>query len=216
MGPAARSRFRFRFDRPSHGYLDVKSLHPLGRASVRTERVLVARRIVAAIVLSVASATAGCDYVDTPYTYAVLDNDYSTSATPPLVVYRAYWQAVSFQSPTAPGSSSAPQPTVPCSDNTAWAVLAPGWDPTSSTPPTSFIVLQSRSGFAVDLGDTVHIPVDDATFAGSCEAGSPLSQSQADFITQLVFPGVFADAGLRYDAATCTTSPVDDADAGAR
>jgi hypothetical protein len=108
---------------------------------------------------------------------------------------------------------------VPASDNTAWVVLAPGWDPSSSSPPKSFVVLQSLSGFAVHLNDTLHIPVDDADFAGNCVSGSTLTQSQADFITQLVFvkdpvtggPGIFQ--GLQYDAATCTTTPVGDAGA---
>jgi hypothetical protein len=69
--------------------------------------------------------------------------------------------------------------------------------------------MQSRSGFAVHLNDTLHIPVDDADFAGNCATGSALTQSQADFITQLVFPGTFQ--GLQYDAATCTTTSVGDA-----
>jgi hypothetical protein len=169
--------------------------------------------IAGAVLFALSSAwlAVGCDYVDTPYTNVVLDNDYSPTATTPLVVYQAFWEATSFSSPVPPGSSSAQEGTVPCSDNTAWVVLAPGWDPASPTPPTSFVVLQSRSGFGVALGDTLHIPVDDQTFAGNCAGGSVLSQSQADFITQLVFPSLFA--GLSYDAATCTTTPMVDAGA---
>jgi len=162
--------------------------------------------------LSVLAATrllTGCDYVDTPYTYVVVDNNYPADAAPPLVVYQAYWEAVAFTTPVPPGSSSAPQSTVPASANTAWVVLAPGWDPSGSAPPTSYVVMQSRSGFAVHLNDTLHISVDDADFAGNCATGSVLTQSQADFITQLVFPGTFR--GLQYDAATCTTTPVGDA-----
>jgi hypothetical protein len=104
---------------------------------------------------------------------------------------------------------------VAASANTAYVVLAPGWDPTSdptsTTQPTSFIVLQSRDGFAVNLGDTLHIPVDDTTFAGNCTAGSVLTQAQADFITQLVFPSTFRS--FHYDAATCTTTQIGDAGA---
>jgi hypothetical protein len=154
---------------------------------------------------------AACANVDTPYTYVVLDNDYPASAPVPLVVYQAYWQAVAFTTPVPPGSSSPTLSTVPASDNTAWVVLAPGWDPTSASPPTRLVVLQSRSGFAVHRTDTLHIPVDDTHFAGNCASGSTLTQSQADFITQTVFPDVFR--GLRYDAATCTTTHVDDAGA---
>src|SRR5580700_5056432 len=177
-----------------------------------------------------------------PQTTVVVDNSYAPSPTSPLVVYQAQWQAVWFQVPLPPGSSSAPatgipnppdcppsfvdlqgdsscagnhlrcqypeavcecagnlngptQPdgglswfcnldeTVPASANTAYAVLAPGWDPTSSTSPT---------GFAVPLGDTLQIPVEDKTFMGNCASKSFLSQSQADLITQRIFPSIFA------------------------
>lgn len=164
-----------------------------------------------------------------PATYVIFDDDYPPSATKPMVVYRAYWapsgrssscascplQAASLQDAIGPGSSSESESTVPASDNTAYVILAPGWDLTSSTPPTSFVFLQSRSGFAVQLGDTLHIPVDDATFVGNCAAGSFLSQAQADFITERIFtPSLFPDAAassLRYEAATCTTIPIGDA-----
>src|SRR5580658_5826742 len=62
----------------------------------------------------------GCD--NGPPAYVVLDNDYA--ATSGRVVYQAFWQAVPFQTPVPPGSSSAPQSTVPASDNTAYVVLA--------------------------------------------------------------------------------------------
>jgi hypothetical protein len=160
-------------------------------------------------VLPIALPATGCANIDTPYTYVALDNQYPASAAAPRVVYRAYWQAVAFTTPVPPGSSSAPQTAVPASDNTAWVVLAPGWDPSSSLPPTSFVVMQSQSGFAVHLNDTLHIPVDDAHFVGNCATGSALTETQAKFITQLVFPSVFN--GLKYDAATCTTTSVGDA-----
>jgi hypothetical protein len=183
------------------------------RASGRTAHRTAALAVlpIALSALPVTLPTTGCDYVDTPYTYVVVDNDYPTHATSPLVVYRAYWQAVEFKTPIPPGSSSAQEPTVPASENTAWAVLAPGWDPASSSPPTSFVVLQSRTGFAVNLDNTLHIPVDDTDFEGNCATGSVLTQAQADFITELVFPTIFQ--GQRYDAATCTTKPAVDAGA---
>ncbi len=59
------------------------------------------------------------------------------------------------------------------------------------------------------LGGTLHIAVDDTDFAGDCAAGDPLTQEQADFIAQLVFPCLFS--GLRYDAATCTVAAIPDA-----
>lgn len=160
----------------------------------------------AAAAAAAAVAVAACD---TPDTEVVLDDDYAADAAMPLVVYEASWQAVSFPSPVAPGASSGPQPTLAASDNTAYVVLAPGWNPSGSAPPATFVVLQSRAGYGVHLNQTLHIPVDDATFAGDCAAGDPLTQAQADFITQLVFPCTFA--ALHYDAATCTTTAVPDA-----
>jgi hypothetical protein len=148
------------------------------------------------------SGAVGCD-LDTQ-TNVVLENDYPASSSLPLVVYRAKWQAVKFTVPVAPGSVSDTQPTVSASPNIAYVILAPGWDPASAQPPRSLVVMQSRAGFSVHEGDTLHIGVDDTTFEGNCASGSPLSQAQADFITQLVFPGNFVS--LRYDAASCTTT----------
>src|ERR1019366_3192359 len=168
---------------------------------------------VAGCVFALASLAVGCE--SAPVATVVVDNRYPPSMANALVVYRAYWQAVSFQNAIAPNSSSDPQSTLTASANTAYVVLAPGWDPTSSTPPTSFVVLQSRAGFAVHVGETLHIPVDDTTFIGNCASGSFLSQAQADFITQRIFtPIIFPDASafsFRYDAATCTTTPTGDA-----
>ena len=133
--------------------------------------------------------TASCDYIDTP-TRTSCWTTTTRRTRRCLSSSTARWQAVSFRIPLAPGASSDPQSTVSCSTNTAWVVLAPGWDPTSATPPASFVLLESRLGFAVDLGKTVHIPVDNQNFAGNCATGDPISQSDADFITQLVFPSL--------------------------
>ncbi len=152
--------------------------------------------------------------IDFDSTAVVIDDDYAPSPERSLVVYSAYWQAVAFETAVAPGSSSAPQGTFPASDNTAYVVLAPGWDPDAGSPPTSFVLLQSRNGFGVHLGDTLHIPVDDATFAGNCASGSFLTQAQADFIVQRIFTAhIFPDVWVPfgYDAATCTTTLLGDA-----
>ncbi len=152
----------------------------------------------------------GCD--QTPHTAVILENDYPSNATQPLVVYQAYWQAVAFTDPLEPGASSAPQTTEPTSASTAYVILAPGWDPDASAAPTSLIVLESRSPLSVDFNYTLHVPVDDSTFVGNCAAGTQrLSQSETDKITQLVFPCAFAS--FTYDAATCTVTPRTD-DAG--
>jgi hypothetical protein len=167
----------------------------------------VRRRLAVSLCALVASGAAACD---APNTRVVLDNDYPPSTSGALVVYRAFWQAVSFSAPVLPGSSSALESTVAASENTAWAVLAPGWDPAGAATdggapdPASLIVLESRAGFAVQLNQTLHIPVDDTSFAGRCAAGSRLAQDQADLATQQIFAGLFA--GLQYDAATCTST----------
>jgi hypothetical protein len=135
-------------------------------------------------------------------TQVALDNRYPPSADRPLVIYRAVWQAVSFDDPVVPGASSLAMDTVPASANTAYILLAPGYRPPA--PPGNLIVLRSRTGFAVSTDRTLRIPVDDSHFAGHCQAGSVLSREQADFITTRVFADEFA--GQRYDPATCTTT----------
>lgn len=144
--------------------------------------------LVCAFVLSLG---AGCD---SPSTRVVVDNAYPASTEHPLVIDRAFWLAVAFPTPIPPGASSDPEDTVAASPNPAYAVVA---------SPTGPVVLQSRQGFEVHWNTTLHIPVDDTTFAGNCAAGSFLSQAQADFITGRVFASDFA--GRHYDAATCTT-----------
>jgi hypothetical protein len=163
----------------------------------------------AAKILFVVASTAFAMACDTPHTLVVMENGYDASAVPPLVIYDAFWQAVRFETPIAPGSSSDPLTTVAASENTAYVVLAPGWDPQSTTPPTSLIVMESRAGFGVSFDSTLDIQVDDTTFMGNCASGSSLTQGEANFITQFVFPNDFAS--LSYDATSCTTTPISDA-----
>ena len=133
-----------------------------------------------------------------------------------MVIYQGSWQSISFTSPIPPGSSeeagnpALPDPTaaVPASSQTAYAILAPGWDVDASAPPTAFMVLESRNQYALDFNTTLRIPVDDTTFRGNCMAGNYLSQDDADYITQLVFP---QDATVfRYEAASCATTLIFD------
>ena len=144
-------------------------------------------------------ALLGCDSVSE--TKVLVENRYPAQSR--LPVYHAFWQAVLFTTPIPPGAASEAQFSVPASPNTAYALLAPGWDPASADAPTSFVVLRSRSGFELHLNGALRIPVDDETFAGNCQAGSLLSQEECDFVTQRVFAGDFV--GLTYDAASCTT-----------
>jgi hypothetical protein len=156
---------------------------------------------------------AGCASfpVGPPQTAVILDNDYAPSTK--FVIHDAWWQDASFSGQAIePGASSSAENTVPASaNNTAYVLIAPGWDPDGGTAPTSFLLLQSRAGFAISLSEILHLPVDDEHFEGNCTAGSPLTQEQANFLTHVVFPGDFE--GFAYDAATCTT--IQRGDAGA-
>jgi hypothetical protein len=174
----------------------------------QTPLVHAALRGVALAIAGCASACAGIPD-KAPETTVVVENAYTASATPRPVIYEAYWLNIAFSTPVSPGATSDPQSAIPTSGNIAYVLLAPGWDPTTTSPPTTLIALESRAAFGVALGDTLQIPVDDSTFEGNCAAGSHLTQEQADFLTQLVFAGAFA--GVHYDAATCTMTPNGDA-----
>jgi hypothetical protein len=161
----------------------------------------------------------GCETEDP--TMVVVDNDYPAVAeggdpAREVTVYKVWWVTSLVPEPVAPGAEGQPQRTVPGSDY-AYAVLAPGWDPSSSTPPTTFLPAKSAATLSAARGDTLHVRVSDDTFAGNCGAGKPLSQDEADFITQRIFPGEFA--GVAFDAKSCaaTAGPADGgSDAGAR
>lgn len=150
---------------------------------------------------------ASSSVIDNAYPAAPADGSDPAKQT---VVYRAWWFATYYAAPVPGGASSDIQRAVPASDF-AYAVLAPGWDPASETPPTSLVLVKSKAPFAVERGALVHVTISDATFAGNCAARQPLSQEEADFITQSIFPGVFTDKV--YDAKTCTTKDVTEADA---
>jgi hypothetical protein len=94
----------------------------------------------------------------------------------------------------------------------AYALLAPGWDPESGSPPSALLPVRTISKLSVDRGDTLRIVISDATVLGNCATGTPLAQADADFITQRIFPGEFV--GQHYDAASCTVSAVSDSGAG--
>jgi hypothetical protein len=146
-------------------------------------------------------------------TQAVVDNDYpapSTDATPATVVYRAWWATTYFPDAVARATESDPERTVPTTD-WAYAVIAPGWDPSSADPPKKLIALKSATPLAVERGDVLHIRVSDATFVGNCGSNEPLSQADADFVTQAIFPSEFPG---QYDAKTCSLTPSSDAGAG--
>lgn len=143
-------------------------------------------------------------------TTVVVDNDYPAvpdggDTSTETTVFKVWWVTSLLPDPVAPGNEGQPQRTVPNSDF-AYAVLAPGWDPSSQVPPTRLIPAKSSIKLSVARGDMLHVHVSNGTFAGNCAAGQALSQDDADFITQRIFPGEFA--GETYDAKSCSTSPI--------
>ncbi|HEX4341581.1 MAG TPA: hypothetical protein VH062_36980 [Polyangiaceae bacterium] len=156
------------------------------------------------------TALAGCS-TETP-TRAVVANDLREAGdgapSAQLVVYRVWYSTTYFGDPVLPGAESDEQRIVPGSD-TAYAVLASGWEPSSPATARSFVALRSKHALSVARGDVLSIAVSDSTFTGRCDDSSPLTQTQADFITTRIFPGEFA--GVHYDAATCTTTSLVDA-----
>jgi hypothetical protein len=177
------------------------SMQFLVRASIRATSALIA-------FLYVSASAIGCD-TETP-TSAVVDDAYPAvpdggDPTKEITVFKAWWQTTLFLDPVAPGGESLAQRTVPETDY-AYAILAPGWDPTSMAPPTTLIPIRSNDKLSVSRGDTLHITVSDVTFTGNCAAGKSLSQADVDFITQNIFPGDFAT--VTYDAKTCVATPI--------
>jgi len=145
--------------------------------------------------------------------FAQVDNGYAT--VDGVVVYKAWWSSTLFSNPVSPSTSSEQQRTVTNTDY-AYALITRGWDPTSTTPPASLVVVRSASALTVARGDTLQIVVSPETFRGDCGRASVLTQEETDFVTSRIFPGDFA--GFRYDASTCTltATPADAAgEAGA-
>jgi hypothetical protein len=154
--------------------------------------------------LSLGTHLAACE-TEAP-TKAVVENAYPApvdGADPAhqTVVYRAWWVTTYFPEAVPAGASSTEQRSVPAADF-AYALLAKGWDPSSTTPPTAFVVVKSKAPLSVARGEVLPIVVSDATFSGNCAANAPLSQEDADFITQRLFPREFS--GFTYNAKTCT------------
>jgi len=169
--------------------------------------------LAAAVSLSSPSLSA-CNTSDP--TFAVLSNQYpvaSDAGSPgPMSVYKGWWVIAQFFDPVAAGQVSDPVRIVQGSDY-GYALLAPGWDTASDTPPTTLIPVRSAQKLSVGRGEMLTFVVSDRATMGNCGAGNPLTQEEADTITQRIFPGEFAT--LTYDAATCTTAPAVDGEGGA-
>lgn len=162
-----------------------------------------------------ATATLAACETETP-TMAIVENSYpevpngEASATR-IVVYKAWWVATLFKEPVLPAAVSDEERSVPETDF-VYALLAPGWDPTTGAVPTKLVAVKSKAKLGVARGETLHIAVSDETFDGNCDAQQPLSQEDAAIVTQRIFPGDFAN--VAYDPESCTTSPLSE-DGGA-
>jgi hypothetical protein len=159
------------------------------------------------VALAAAIACAAACSSENP-TQVVVDDDYPPvpdggDPSSEVTVYKVWWVTTLMPDAVAPGGEGQVQRTVPGA-GVAYAVLAPGWDPRSGSAPTRFLAAKSTASLAASQGHTLHIHVSDSTFDGNCAAGEPLSQDDADFVTQRIFPAEFA--GQRYDAATCSVS----------
>jgi hypothetical protein len=156
---------------------------------------------------------AACD-TENP-TMVVVDNGYAPvpdggDPKTQMTVFKVWWVTSLLPDAVGPGGEGQPQRTVPNTDF-AYALIAPGWDPSSPMPPTTFVAARSAVRLTASRGDTLHVPVSDNTFVGNCAVGKPLLQDDADFITQRIFPAEFT--GSTYDAATCVATG-SSADAG--
>jgi hypothetical protein len=136
---------------------------------------------------------------------AVIDNGYSAADESAASVARGWWFVAAFLAPVPPGAESAPVRVVEGSDF-AYALLAREADPGALIP------VRTRAALSAKRGETLHLEIAPANVLGDCATGEPLSQTDADFITQRIFPGPFA--GSIYDAATCTASPAGQGGAG--
>jgi hypothetical protein len=167
-------------------------------------RIFTPRLLVLSLVA--AAALAGCD--DDPTT-AIVEN--ALAATPdagtaaPTTVYKVWWLTTLFERPVAAGAASERERTIPGADF-AYALLAPGWSPGDGGRPQRLVAIKSTTKLSVATHDTLRIVVSDDTFTGDCASGAPLDADDARLVTERLFPGDFA--GVVYDPATCTTTPV--------
>lgn len=178
--------------------------------TMHSTRALASLGCVACLTVGASLAVTACD-TETA-THAAVENAFPEvpeggDPATRVIVYKTWWETTLFTEPVAPMTTSSELRTVPERD-TAYAILAIGWDPASGIAPTKLLPVRSKDTLAVSRGEVLRIVLSDATFVGNCAANQPLSQEEADFITRRIFPGEFA--ARTYDAKTCTSSPIDD------
>jgi hypothetical protein len=157
------------------------------------------------VTLALLAPVAGCD--DAP-TNAVVENAYApagdAAASASTTVWKVWWGTTLFATPVEPGASSETERAIPGRDF-AYALLAPGWSPADGARPPRLVAVKSAAPIAASEHDLLRIVVSSDTFVGDCASGAPLSDVDARFIVERIFPGDFA--GATYDPATCTTVP---------
>lgn len=146
--------------------------------------------------LMLAVLAAGCDAPTRGEVYNTYVDD--------TVVYKVWFQTTLFPDALLPGERSVQERLVP-SEDFAFALLAPGWDPTSASPPATLMVVKTSAKSTIDRGGVLVLELNHETVDGDCRHGKSLSQDDADLITQRIFPGPFT--GSTYDAKTCVVTP---------
>jgi hypothetical protein len=124
-------------------------------------------------------------------TTVVVDNAYADDT----LVDEVWWSQTLVPDQVAPGGESPVYRTTP-SLATAYAVLE---------RDGNVFVARTSMPLGVQRSAELHVVISPQTIIGDCAASSSarLTQPEADFITQSIFPSRFA--GAVYDAATCKT-----------
>lgn len=123
-------------------------------------------------------------------TTIVVDNAY----TDDTIVDEVWWSQTLVPDQVAPGGESPVYRTTPALE-TAYVV---------AERAGNVFVARTTIPLGVERSAELHVVISPTTIVGDCAASSArLTQPEADFITQSIFPGRFA--GAVYDAATCKT-----------
>ncbi len=135
-------------------------------------------------------------------TMIVVDNQYSDGTNVEMV----WWSETLVPDVVAPNAESPAYRTGPATDY-AYALLDHGDGQLVAVHTTATLTAQRSS--------TLYVVIAGPTVDGDCQTpGSrPLTQAEADVITQSIFPAEFE--GAIYDAATCKTARPAGPDGGA-
>lgn len=122
-------------------------------------------------------------------TTIVVDDAYTDGT----IVDEVWWSQTLVPDEVAPGGESPVYRTTPA-EGTAYVVAE-----------RSGVVFVAKTAMplGVERGAELHVVISPENIVGDCASNARLTQPEADFITQSIFPGRFA--GAVYDAATCKT-----------